>query len=92
MAGCVFHVIVSSFQLQFVMAWMLPPVTLPEFVTLATWSFRWAPVTCLAPTPLTLTRRKVCCTPVVPGLEATPLSTKICGLVPKFVVGRSDWT
>src|SRR2546425_10066465 len=68
-AGCVFHVIVVSLQLQLVMAWMLPPVTLPELVTFATWSRRWAEETGRAPTPLTLTRRKVRCTPVVPGSE-----------------------
>ena len=90
--GCVFHVTAVSPQLQLVMAWMLPPATLPELVMLATWSFRCAPVTCLMPTPLTLTRRKLRCTPVVPGFVAVPLSTKICGFVPKFVVARSDWT
>src|SRR5712691_7640426 len=91
-AGCVFHVIVVSLQLQLVMAWMLPPATLLALVAFATWSLRWAEDTALAPTPLTLTRRKVRCTPVVPGLAATPLSTRRVGLVPKLVVGRSDWT
>ena len=83
---------VLAFVAQLVMAWMLPPVTLPELVTLATWSWRCAALTCWMPTPLTVTRRKVCCTPVVPGFVAVPLSTKIWGFVPKLVVARSDWT
>src|SRR5438067_9796469 len=90
MAGAVFHVIAVSLQLQFEMVWMVPPVTLFAFVAVETCSCRWAAVTCCAPTPLTLTRRKVCCTPVVPGFEATPLSTERRGLVPKLVVGRAD--
>src|SRR6266550_3198811 len=40
MAGCVFHVIVVSLQLQLVMRWMLPPVTLLALVAFATWSLR----------------------------------------------------
>ena len=40
MGGAVFHVIVGSSQVQFVIAWMLPPETLPAFVTFATWSWR----------------------------------------------------
>src|SRR5437870_10220741 len=92
MAGAVFHVIVVSLQLQFEMAWMVPPATLFAFVALDTCSVRCAPVTCWVPTPLTLTLRKVCCTPVVPGFEATPLSTKRRVLVPKLVVGGPDWT
>jgi len=55
MAGAVFHVIVVSLQLQFEMAWMVPPVTLFAFVALDTCSVRCAPVTCWVPTPLTLT-------------------------------------
>src|SRR5436853_3694701 len=89
-AGCVFHVIAVSLQLQLVMAWMLPPVTLFALVAVDTWSFRWAEETGRVPTPLTLTRRKVRCTPVVPGLAATPLSMERRGLVPKLVVGRAD--
>jgi len=57
-----------------------------------TWSLRCADETRCVPTPLTLTRRKVRCTPVVPGFAATPLSTASWVLVPKLVVGRSDWT
>src|SRR3989442_15323379 len=85
-AGCVFHVIAVSLQLQLVMAWMLPPVTLFALVAVDTWSFRWAEVTGRAPTPLTLTRRKVRCTPVVPGFVAMPLSTARRGLDRKRVV------
>src|SRR5437870_11103276 len=69
---------------------MLPPVTLPELVTFATWSFRCAPVTRRAPTPLTLTRRRARCTPPVP--VATPASTDSSALVPKLAVGRLFWT
>src|SRR3989442_12739947 len=67
-AGCVFHVIALSLQLQLVMAWMLPPVTLFALVAVDTWSFRRAEGTRRAPTPLTLTRWKGRSTPVVPGL------------------------
>src|SRR5947207_16011876 len=91
-AGCAFHVIVVSLQLQLVIRWMLPPVTLLAFVALATWSFRWAAATGRAPTPLTLTRRNVRCTPVVPGLVATPLSTARWVLDRKSVVEGKDWT
>src|SRR2546428_1431961 len=90
--GFVLQVIVRSSQLQPVIAWRVPPVTLWALVTFATCSRRWAPVTWRGPTPLTLTRRKVRCTPVVPGFAATPLSTARRGFVPKVVVGRSDWT
>src|SRR5438552_7257869 len=83
---------VSSFHPQSVSGWRRPPLTLWAFVTFATCSRRWAPVTWRGPTPLTLTRRKVRCTPVVPGLAATPLSTARRVLVPTLVVGRSDWT
>src|SRR2546428_10896698 len=89
-AGCVFHVIVVSLQLQLVMGWTLPPVTLFALVAFATCSFRWAEETGRAPTPLTLTRRKMRCTPVVPGFAATPLSTARRVLVPKLVVGRAE--
>src|SRR3989442_16007074 len=88
-AGLVCLVIVVSFQLQLEMAWMLPPLMLLAFVTFATWSLRCADDTRCVPTPLTLTRRKVRCTPVVPGVAATPLSTPRTVLVPKLVVGRA---
>src|SRR5437762_2951854 len=91
-AGCVFHVIVLSLQPQLVILWMLPPVTLFALVAFATCSCRCADDTARAPTPLTLTRRSVRCTPVVPGFVAVPLSTARSVFVPKLVAGRSDWT
>src|SRR5207249_3060368 len=41
-AGCVFQVTVRSSQLQPVIAWRTPPVTLWALVTVATCSWRWA--------------------------------------------------
>ena len=52
-AGCVLQVTVRSSQLQPVIAWRTPPVTLWAFVTFATWSRTWALVTWRTPTPLT---------------------------------------
>src|SRR3989442_1318617 len=66
-AGWVFQVTVRSSQLQLLIAWRAPPVTLCALVTFATCNRRWAEETRRGPTPLTLTRRKVRCTPVVPG-------------------------
>src|SRR2546430_3341628 len=90
-AGWVFQVTVPSFHAQSVIAWRRPPVTLWALVTFATCSRTWALVTWRAPTPLTLTRRRVRCTPVVPGFAATPLSTARRGLAPKVGVGRAGW-
>ena len=43
--GWVFQLTVFSFQPQSAIGWRRPPVTLWAFVTLATVSRRWAPVT-----------------------------------------------
>src|SRR5438445_860556 len=83
-AGCVFAVIVSSSQLQFVIEWMRPPATLWEFNAADTLSRRRADVTWRAPTPLTRRRTNVCFT----GLASTSRMV----LVPYFVVGAAAFT
>src|SRR5947208_5203109 len=84
-AGCVFQVMVRSFQPQSVIGWMRPPETLWALVTFATCNRKWAPVTCRVPTPATRTRRNVRCL-------AGPASALSSLLVPKFVVALSDVT
>src|SRR5947209_2941417 len=83
-AGCVFAVMVSSFQLQFVIEWMRPPATLWEFAAVETLSRSRADVTWRAPTPLTRRRTNVCFT----GLASTSRMV----LVPYLVVGAAAFT
>src|SRR5207253_6817349 len=83
--GLVLYALSLHVALPILMLWMLPPVTLFALVVFATCSCRCADDTARAPTPLTLTRRKVRCTPVVPGFVAVPLSTARSVSRPNFV-------
>src|SRR5437016_10690769 len=74
-AGAVFHVIVVSLQLQFEMAWMVPPVTLLAFVALDTCSVRCAPVTSWAPEAAAVEYGGVGCGRVGCGAEAEGVGT-----------------